>query len=85
MKNQCSEDVEINKVHKFQIMFRNLDQEKMLVNYKPPCKVCLQSEGRLALIPCGHAAFCEKCYLCLNQECPMCHRPCIGYLKIHLN
>ena len=47
------------------------------------CKLCLQSEVKSVLIPCGHT-ICNTCSQTLTTEiCPFCVSPITTALKLH--
>ena len=47
------------------------------------CSVCFERPADIALVPCGHLAFCHKCSEVLNgKPCPLCMAPVTSFLKI---
>lgn len=48
------------------------------------CIICEEKESTMALIPCGHASFCEGCSTSL-KECPLCRKPVSSILRIFQN
>ena len=54
------------------------------------CKVCLDAQTTIALLPCGHACMCAACTLRLRQRasqtmepvrCPICRLPTTGCIR----
>lgn len=36
------------------------------------CKVCLDRQANIVLLPCKHVAVCSQCVFGLNDKCPIC-------------
>jgi Zinc finger, C3HC4 type (RING finger) len=51
---------------------------------KNGCVICLENEAIMAIVPCGHTAFCNGCITKCTQ-CPICRAPIQGVLRIYLN
>jgi len=49
---------------------------------KDKCVICFDKIVSCALLPCGHAQFCEICVPNL-KNCPTCRTPIDGFLKIY--
>jgi len=50
------------------------------------CIICLKDDKEVAIFPCGHAQFCEKCVLQVmkgNSICPICREDIDQYKKIY--
>ena len=47
------------------------------------CMIELQGSTANALVPCGHACYCDKCCVLLS-ECALCQHPIIGRLTVFL-
>jgi ankyrin repeat protein len=53
-----------------------------------PCKVCMEREIDIALVPCGHVVVCGDCWLKFpedKRECPVCRRASTSVLKIYIS
>ena len=52
---------------------------------RPDCKLCLQNEGNILSITCGHVIGCSECMLRLqNHECPFCRTKIGGLLQMYI-
>ena len=59
--------------------------EKELVIFKI-CKICLESEKDIVILPCGHFGVCQKCYEENYQEtdpCPFCRQIIENHVKVY--
>ncbi|CAF1563485.1 unnamed protein product [Didymodactylos carnosus] len=48
-----------------------------------PCVLCLESEKRLACIPCGHLSTCVPCGHSL-RTCPICRREIEAFVRVYI-
>ncbi|KAK6172083.1 hypothetical protein SNE40_018041 [Patella caerulea] len=48
------------------------------------CKICMDAESNIVLLPCGHLVACELCAPVLTQ-CPMCRKNVKGRVKTYLS
>ncbi|KAK6166640.1 hypothetical protein SNE40_023286 [Patella caerulea] len=48
------------------------------------CKICMDAESNIVLLPCGHLVACEKCAPVLTK-CPMCRKAVRGSVKTYLS
>ena len=55
------------------INYQSLELKKVKVNVVDRrCKICLNAEANVVLIPCGHIAICKECAPSLKKKCPIC-------------
>ena len=47
------------------------------------CVVCMSTARSVVLIPCGHLAVCQSCYVHL-QQCPICRSVIRGAIRSYL-
>jgi hypothetical protein len=60
------------------------DKKDAFSEVKYCCKICLENEIDIALIPCGHL-FCSKCYNNREQYCYLCRTNIQDILKVYSN
>ncbi|KAK6166638.1 hypothetical protein SNE40_023285 [Patella caerulea] len=48
------------------------------------CKICMDAESNIVLLPCGHLVSCELCAPALTK-CPMCRKALRGSVKTYLS
>ena len=48
------------------------------------CKICLDKDRRVTLIPCGHFISCVECAQSL-KECPVCRTNITSFQKTYLS
>ncbi|XP_050418713.2 baculoviral IAP repeat-containing protein 7 [Patella vulgata] len=48
------------------------------------CKICMDAESNIVLLPCGHLVACESCAPALTK-CPMCRKSVRGSVKTYLS
>jgi hypothetical protein len=54
-------------------------------NVAPVCMICLDGPKVIALLPCGHKAYCAECFIdpILSQgNCPYCRTPITGTVRL---
>lgn len=51
---------------------------------KNGCIICLEKEAIMAIVPCGHTAFCNSC-ITKCTKCPICRASIQGVLRIYLD
>ncbi|XP_037565091.2 baculoviral IAP repeat-containing protein 7-like [Dermacentor silvarum] len=51
---------------------------------KLQCKVCMENEANMAILPCGHMSTCIRCISNLSN-CPICRNIIKGVMKIFLS
>lgn len=51
----------------------NKKQNKEVVESEKNCRICLDNDVEVTLIPCGHFCLCQSCTFGL-KECPLCRR-----------
>jgi hypothetical protein len=54
-------------------------------NVAPVCMICLEGPKVIALLPCGHRAYCAECFIdpILSQgNCPYCRTPITGTVRL---
>ena len=52
-----------------------LDDPDDIMDWRPPCSVCMDRDVQMALTPCFHACFCAVCAIAIREEgaaCPIC-------------
>lgn len=60
------------------------DKKDAFSEVKYCCKICLENEIDIALVPCGHL-FCSKCYNNREQYCYLCRTDIKNILKVYSN
>jgi hypothetical protein len=56
------------------------------VNAAPVCMICMENPKVIALLPCGHKAYCEEFFLdpILSQgNCPYCRTAVTGTVRLY--
>ena len=48
------------------------------------CKICLNNERDVTIVPCGHFVCCHSCCSSLRQ-CPICRTTISSILKTHMS
>jgi hypothetical protein len=54
-------------------------------NAAPVCMICMENPKIIALLPCGHKAYCAECFIdpILGQgNCPYCRTPITGTVRL---
>ena len=54
-------------------------------NVAPVCMICFEGPKVIALLPCGHKAYCAECFIdpILSQgNCPYCRTPITGTVRL---
>ena len=65
-----------------------LEEELSAVNQGILCTICMERPSNIAILPCGHAAFCEECVGTLLQQappyrrCPNCRANITSYVRL---
>ena len=52
---------------------KSLEDENDKLKNQKLCKICMNGEIAIVLIPCGHFVSCKKCAPALNN-CPICRK-----------
>ena len=66
----------------FEIKSKQVIQNRKSVA-APTCKICMDGDITMVLLPCCHLPCCERCAEQL-KKCPWCHSPILGTLKTFL-
>ena len=46
------------------------------------CKICMDAEASIALLPCGHLCCCPECAPAM-RKCPICRKVVKGTIKTY--
>ena len=64
----------------FEIEDEQVIQENKRLDTAPACKICMDGDITMVLLPCRHLLCCERCAEQL-QKCPWCRSTILGTLK----
>ena len=53
-------------------------------NISERCMICLENVKKVAIVPCGHVAFCEECSPQVNDRCPVCRERIQGKMVVYI-
>ena len=59
---------------------------RKLKSREKKCKLCLESEKDVVILPCGHFGACQKCYEGNYQKadpCPFCRQKIENHVKVY--
>ena len=60
---------------------KSLIEENSKLKEQRLCKICMNKEVSIVLLPCGHLVSCMKCVNALKQKCPICRKAIKGSVR----
>lgn len=61
----------------------DLENEATSSNNDTQCKICLDRQANIVLLPCKHVVTCSQCVFGLNDKCPVCRGNIVEKISLY--